>query len=63
MFTELFDGGEAKVGHLLFADRQKSGHVAVGPTLDQQQLQYFETHVVAAFLGPVRLIDNISLRR
>src|SRR5262245_40968126 len=40
VFAELLDRREAVVGHLLFADLEKGGDLAVGPALDPEQFQH-----------------------
>src|SRR5438309_1910122 len=50
MLGELFDGGEAVVGHLLLANAKEGGDVAIGPALHQQQLDDLEAEVIAFFL-------------
>src|SRR5206468_4517604 len=50
LLREFLDRGKADVGYLLLADPQKRGRVAIGPALDQQQLQHFDAQMVAALL-------------
>src|SRR5439155_4165242 len=50
MLAQLLDGGETVVGHLLLADLQQGGHVAIRPAPDKQELHYLEAHELAAVL-------------
>lgn len=50
MFAQFADGREAVVGDLLFADLQELGDIAVGPTFDEEQLEYLDSEKLATLL-------------
>ena len=50
MLRQLPHRREAVIRHLLLADLQELGHVAVRPAFDQQQFQHLQPHVIALLL-------------
>jgi ABC-type transport system involved in multi-copper enzyme maturation permease subunit/uncharacterized membrane protein YqaE (UPF0057 family) len=50
VFGQLLHRGEAEVGHLLLADLQEAGYVAVLPPLHPQQFQHLQPQKVALLL-------------
>jgi hypothetical protein len=48
-FTQFLQGGKTEVGHLLLADLEEVGHVAIRPALDEEQLQHLDAQVIAVF--------------
>jgi len=67
LLGEFLDRGETIIRDLLLGNTQESGHVAIGPALDHEQLEHFEPGKVAALppltdQPPKRLSDGFAFQ-